>query len=470
MRTFRSISTTRDVDATGFVKALASRLRLMKTMRSWFSSPSWPFLFECEEGIFEGEMHEGTCAFRISRGDGSESAVWKDGCVVCEAYDMARRRQDSRPWPARLRPVLLDALVEAGVIPGFEKPWYRKSAEPLEIDRYDCIDWSDTLMAAGDITMPVIYVSYLASRNGWAVDPVRLEQVARGQARVVYEKDEAVSWAMKDEVGKGNPYNGVVKIVTGKGMGRFVSPVSYSDGDSFLDAIMTQLHVQTCSDRRWASWNFPATRRNRILAENETLRRKARELEDTIDELKTMIGRTDPEIDDIFDRLNQSLDEERGARMDAEAEVERWKALALSRNDGGRIGLECSERPFYDGEITDCLLSALASWLESRGDEGGGEQRMETVIRSLLSSNSRDGTGDGMADGIRGILERCRNIGDREMSALARCGLKCSSDGKHVKVSLFGDSRYVTVLARTTSDVRSARNAAAVIRKAFFPH
>ena len=66
---------------------------------------------------------------------------------------------------------------------------------------------------------------------------------------------------------------------------------------------------------------------------------------------------------------------------------------------------------------------------------------------------------------LKAAFNDYRDLNTDLRNELEELGFEISSEGKHHKLTYYGDSRYQTTLAKTSSDYRSGMNAVSVIIK-----
>ncbi|MCR4612133.1 MAG: hypothetical protein K5644_09580 [Lachnospiraceae bacterium] len=138
----------------------------------------------------------------------------------------------------------------------------------------------------------------------------------------------------------------------------------------------------------------------------------------------------------------------------------------LSENQGLKTKLDSqdavpvlymgAEDDFYPGEIKDLILSSLievANGIESKS-------RRADVVRDIIENNNYQKLSDTKADTVKSILRNYDGMSKKTRQTLEELGFEITEDGKHYKVTYYGDGRYQISFSKTPSDVRTGKNCA----------
>lgn len=123
------------------------------------------------------------------------------------------------------------------------------------------------------------------------------------------------------------------------------------------------------------------------------------------------------------------------------------------------------EDDFYQGEIKDLVLSTLSSSL--RGMDS--KSRRADVIKDIINSNDYQKSSDKKADEVKRLLKTYDGMDNRLRQEFSELGFEITDEGKHHKLTYYGDGRYTIVYGKTPSDkARAGRNNAATTIKIAF--
>ncbi|ADQ61152.1 hypothetical protein LOB55_09370 [Lactobacillus delbrueckii subsp. lactis] len=115
------------------------------------------------------------------------------------------------------------------------------------------------------------------------------------------------------------------------------------------------------------------------------------------------------------------------------------------------------EGDLYPGEIKELVLSVLADEL----DRGVTKpSRRSDVFSDLIEKNDYNGVYRKKKAEIQIILKNYTIMDAKTRKALQEFGFRIEEDGKHYRLTFFGDDRYNTTVAKTPSDARAGKNIA----------
>ena len=95
-------------------------------------------------------------------------------------------------------------------------------------------------------------------------------------------------------------------------------------------------------------------------------------------------------------------------------------------------------------------------------------QGLSDVVKDIIGANDYKKQSVAKAEEVKRILRNYNGMTSRLRQDLIDLGFVITEDGKHYKITYYGDGRYHTVFAKTPSDDRSGKNnAQTVIRICF---
>ena len=116
------------------------------------------------------------------------------------------------------------------------------------------------------------------------------------------------------------------------------------------------------------------------------------------------------------------------------------------------------EEEIYPGEIKELLIDIL------KNANLKPNSRRADIVKDILGSNPVNPSLKERYDELKDILNNYRGLDPDQINRLEKLGFTVTSDGKHHKLT-YHDDRYITTLAKTSSDVRSGKNAISLIIK-----
>lgn len=122
------------------------------------------------------------------------------------------------------------------------------------------------------------------------------------------------------------------------------------------------------------------------------------------------------------------------------------------------------ERDIYPGEVKDLVLSAEIAFLRQIAK---GTLRYD-VLTDVVNSNDYQGSGKKRKVEIHRLIDGYTRITPAIQNGLKDLRIELTEDGTHCKLKYNGEDRYMSVLAKTPSDVRAGANNASEIIKLFY--
>ena len=93
------------------------------------------------------------------------------------------------------------------------------------------------------------------------------------------------------------------------------------------------------------------------------------------------------------------------------------------------------------------------------------KSRRADVFNDIIQRNEYKHLGDKKKQKIKDLLKGYDGLKNSLKQELIAFGFEIKEDGKHYKLTYFGDERYSTILAKTPSDHRGGKNDATDISR-----
>ena len=122
------------------------------------------------------------------------------------------------------------------------------------------------------------------------------------------------------------------------------------------------------------------------------------------------------------------------------------------------------EQDIYPGEVKDLVLSTLVAHLKHIAE---GTRRYD-VICDVINSNNYQELGEKRKAEIHRLIDGYKRVTPVIKSGLRDLGIEITEDGTHCKLKYNGEDRYMSVLAKTPSDVRAGANNASELNKLLY--
>lgn len=378
-------------------------------------------------------------------------------------------------------PHFITLLIERGYLKDDHQLPVQRSATMITAENVSLL--VDVINGAARYNFPIVYVSKTYNDE----DPVNVSFLAsrlKGVAHVMVEEGNWLNQTIHNQCEGRNEYYGAIGIYyPSRGMSHrrylYRSAVGY---DSFLLERVFRSVIQYSNAQMvdtlftWQGVNN-ALLRDRLISQREerlaaeeaqrAAEAEATKLLDTLDEEERRIrkqaledARTEANgILDSFDeemqKLQNQIEDLTRANEALQFENQGLKAKLDSR-DSVPVLFMGDEFEFFPGEIKDLLLATLSEAV--KGIQA--KTRRADVICDIIKSNEYQKLSVAKAEEVKRILKKYDGMSAKTRQALKNLGFEISEEGKHFKVTYYGDGRYQTTYSKTPSDGRTGKNCA----------
>lgn len=353
---------------------------------------------------------------------------------------------------------------------------------PMYIDEDNLETISAVVNGEKTYKLPVIFVS----RTYRDEDPVNVKWLAgrlKGVAHVLVQKGNVTNPALQRMCDSQNEYYGAIGIyypTAAIGHRRYLyhSSIGY---DSFLLEKVIRVVIQYSNSQMidtlytWQGVNNALLRdrlicqmQERLAAESaqKQAEQETAHLLDTLSEEERRVkAQARAEADKILEEFDSDL-----ARLQKQIEeLTRTNEILQAENQGLKAKLDsCDSVPilymgdeyeFYQGEVKDLILSVLS---DSAANIQSGSRRQH-VVKDIIRSNDYQKISEAKAAEVKRLLKNYDGMSGKLRQELKELGFEITEEGKHYKVTYYGDGRYHTVFAKTPSDHRSGKNNAQTV-------
>ena len=122
------------------------------------------------------------------------------------------------------------------------------------------------------------------------------------------------------------------------------------------------------------------------------------------------------------------------------------------------------EFEFYPGEIKDLILLVLSESVSGTQDK----TRRSDVVKDIIRNNDYQKTSDQRAEEVKKLLKSYSGMTAPIRQSLENMGFVITEDGKHYKLTYYGDDRYQIIFSKTPSDFRTGKNSSQKLNKMVF--
>ena len=366
--------------------------------------------------------------------------------------------------PSFSTPHFITLLIEKGYLKkDFDLPVLR---EPILISEENLEILVDIINDRKKYCLPIVYIS----RNCTNEEPINAWKLAgrlKGVAHVLLEKDSWLDIRLRRLCSGKNEYHGAIGIYYPNQAAEHQRYLyrAYEDRDSILLEKIVRNVIQYSNSQLMDmlyTWHGVGNALLRDQLSSQRAERLAAESEK--EQVKTEA-----------DALIESVDEELRTLQKKVEELARTNEILTCENEGLRAKLSSveevpllyfgNEEEFFQNEIKEMVLDALEERLKN-SDENS---RQADVLRDILDKNGEcKHVADQKAQRLKAELTGYRNMSKSIRRMLSEMGFVITEQGKHYKLTYYGDPRYWTTLAKTSSDDRAGKNAALTIINKMF--
>ena len=363
--------------------------------------------------------------------------------------------------------------------------------EPIYVNDSNIDLLADVINQKRFYKVPVIYVSKLFS-NDDPIDVKFLSSRVKGTAHVLVLEDTKFGYELRDKCDSKNEFNGAVGIYfpsTTIEHKRYLCHTNEGYDDFLMEKIVRTViqYSNTHTIEPLYTWQGVnnAILRDRIttaLSEKQdadAARKKAEndmlELLNSLDEEEKRIRKQaaeDAQADankllDSFDNDLQYM-QKRIEDLTHENEILQYENQGLKSkldtiNDIPVLHMG-DEFEFYPGEIKDLILLVLSESVSGTQDK----TRRSDVVKDIIKNNDYQKTSDQRAEEVKKLLKSYTGMTAPIRQALESMGFIITEDGKHYKLTYYGDDRYQIIFSKTPSDFRTGKNSSQKLNKMVF--
>ena len=306
-------------------------------------------------------------------------------------------------------------------------------------------------------TLPVIFLSS-TPYGYYAADPEALADKYAGMAHVYAQRDDEVTFTLKEKLQKNVPYGGaIITYFPVKSLQPNFIPYGKFDTNEIYNRINKGINFYYKSQNYGQMTTYDEvssvvvgqrninliSQNEQIIEENQKISDENRSIVETFD---TDLKKTDEENERLKRRI---------ADLETENRILKQRLNAI---DEKPLLVYGKEEEIYPGEIKELLIDIL------KNANLKPNSRRADIVKDILGSNPVNPSLKERYDELKDILNNYRGLDPDQINRLEKLGFTVTSDGKHHKLT-YHDDRYITTLAKTSSDVRSGKNAISLIIK-----
>ena len=352
---------------------------------------------------------------------------------------------------------------------------------PVEIDENNTNVVTDVINGKKEYTLPIVYISNTVD-DEHPVNIFLLASRLKGVAHIMAQKSRSTNKIIREQCDDRNEYFGGIGIYYPLSNGthsRYVYRKATGYDSFLLEKICREVIQYSCSKKidtllTWTGVNsallidrLNTQRDERLIAEEarKAAEEKYEKLNDTLDEKEREFQKKAKdeakfETDMILDSFEEDLQKLKDQLQELTRENERLK----TENQGLKIKLESrdsvpllfmgEEFEFYPGEVKDLILDELSLSLK----DIKSDSRRAHIISDIIESNDFQRLTQQKVEELKRILKNYDGMSSKTRQVLKDLGFEITEDGKHYKLTYYGDERYQLSYSKTPSDFRTGKN------------
>lgn len=345
-------------------------------------------------------------------------------------------------------------LKDDGILPMLRKPIFIKA------DNVSLL--TDVINGTARYRLPVVYIS----KTYYGEDPVDIWKLSgrlKGVAHVLVEEGTWLNGRIRRECDSKNEYYGAIGVYFPnraydhkKYMYRAYDGIDAVLSEKVIRSVIQYSNAQMMDKLYTWQGVSNALLRDRLSSRGAELLAAESEKNRVAAEADELIESVDEDIQ----KLKKQVEELTHANEILTYENQGLRAK-VSGTDNIPILYLGEEEEFYQGEIKEMILDAVAEKLKNLGQK----TRRWDVLSDILQNNAYQNTADERERIIKALFKDYKTLSASMRQQLLELGFEVTEEGKHYRLTYYGDGRYKTTIAKTGSDWREGKNIASVILK-----
>lgn len=339
------------------------------------------------------------------------------------------------------------------------------SNRPTVIDEGNLSLLADVINGNSNYRLPVVYVSKTFNNE----DPVNVRWIAsrlKGVAHVLVQNENRLNTKIRNACQNQNEYYGAIGIYyPGKAFPHKKHLYrQYEGSDDILMEKVIRSVIQYSNSQMvdplhtWSGVNN-ALLRDRYRTQKEERIAAEMATEKAYYDTDELLSSAAEEIEELRCQVSQ-LTKANDALM---YENQGLKAK-LDSSEAVPVIYFGDEDELFQGEIKDMILGILSEALKN----SAAKTRRSDVLSDIISKNNYEELLVKRAADIKLLFKDQRGMSGPLRQALRDMGFIISEEGKHYKLTYYGDGRYRVTVSKTPSDHREGKNTASTIIKNMF--
>ena len=360
--------------------------------------------------------------------------------------------------------------------------------KPIFIDNNNIQLLTDIINGKTMYKLPVVYIS----KTFYDDDPVNIGLLAsklKGVAHVLVQESNCTNSRLKELCNENNEYYGAIGVyfpTQAMGHRRYLYRHQTGNDNHLFEKVVREV-IQYSNAQlieplyTWQGVNN-AVLRDRLFSQKEERAKVEEERRKALYELlqikedldKTQEKMHERALEDAkaeADRILESFEEDMRKLQDQVEQLSHTNDVLTRENCALRSKIDSvnkvpiiflgDEEEFYSGEIKEMILDAIFNALKSIPSK----TRRYDVLCDILEKNMYEKIYDEKEKIVKKLFNDYRKMSGVMKRELEDLGIEITEEGKHYRLTYYGDDRYATTIAKTGSDWREGKNIAAVVLK-----
>lgn len=319
---------------------------------------------------------------------------------------------------------------------------------------------TDVINGQSHYRLPIVYVT----KTVYNRDPVSIAWLCsklKGVAHILLQADKQTNLEIRSACDDNNEYFGGIGVYFPNGKHRRFLYRSYIGSDNILMDKVTRSVFQYMNAQKLsllATWQgvMNSLLTDRYVSQKAEKAEAERARQEAEDEVEYYIGA----FDEDNEKLRQQIEELTRANTSLQMENQGLRGKLSGAEDVPILFLGVEEE-FYQGEIKEMILDAIAANLKNVGQK----TRRGDILNDILQNNDYQKIGEERERIVKTMFKDYKTLSSSMRQQLLELGFEVTEEGKHYRLTYYGDGRYKTTIAKTGSDWREGKNIASVIIK-----
>lgn len=394
-----------------------------------------------------------------------EGAVWNTDYIMnFDEMRMAIRLDRSYSEDALMEdtafstPHFLTLLIEGGYLKDDNGLAILQDGLVISEDNLDIL--TKVINGEAKYKLPVVYVSKTVYNH----DPVNIRWLCsklKGVAHILVENDKRLNYCIRTACNDMNEYNGGIGVYFPNGSHRRFYYRAYTGSDRVLfdkviRSVLQYVNAQTIP----LLFTWPGVNNSLLTDRLNSQRQERQEAENARVKAENEVEEYLGAFDEDLEKYKKQINELTRANTSLQLENQGLRAK-LSGVESVPILYLGDEDEFFQGEIREMLLDAVSEALKGTT----AKTRRADVLNDILTNNNYQNIRAERERQIKTMFRDYKSLSGILRQQLVDLGFKITEDGKHYRLTYYGDGRYKTTISKSGSDWREGKNIASTILK-----